>query len=92
MGSSIGILVDGDIDAGDDGTISGSHVKFDTGVPDVTLFLDGVQVAAATNVGLDPLPVADPSADHYLTFRDLGTDGGGGRALRRALTHRGAAP
>jgi hypothetical protein len=42
---------DGDVDGNDDGQVAGSGVKYDTGVPDATLYLDGVQMAASTHVG-----------------------------------------
>jgi len=40
-------------------------------------FLGGIQVGASTEVEFtNQFPAASPGADHYLTFRDLGEDGG----------------
>lgn len=63
---------DGDVDAADDGPVAGSGVKFDTGVPDATLFLDGVQFDVSTKVGLSALSPADPSSDHFVALTDKG--------------------
>lgn len=53
----------------------GTVINFDTGIPDVTAYLGGVQVAVSTAVDLAPLAVAGPTSDHYLRF----TDGGAGQ-------------
>lgn len=63
---------DGDVDAADDGTISGTAVNYDTGRPDATLYLDGVQVDVSTKGGLASLPVASAAADDYARFVDKG--------------------
>ncbi|MGH2711247.1 MAG: hypothetical protein ACRDH9_08610 [Actinomycetota bacterium] len=62
---------DGDVDGNDDGSVSGS--AFDYDVLPAGEFTDGIQVAVATAVGLDELPVADPAQDHYLRFEDAGS-------------------
>jgi hypothetical protein len=63
---------DGDVDASDDGLVAGSGVKFDTGVPDASLFLDGVQFDVSTAVGVPELSPADPTSDHFGRFIDMG--------------------
>ena len=52
-----------------------THINFDTDAAIGSFaFLGGVQVAVSTAVDLTPLVAATLGADHYLTFRDQGSD------------------